>query len=174
VAKPEVEIDVEPASGRWLVDGFAMILVPQHFFMNNHFAMEDALGAEKLAGILAPAGRESAYTWCKGQAERYGLEGEQVFAHYMKRLSQRGWAQFRVLSVDAAAGCATVRVDHSSFVTGSRQACGRRVCYVFGPWLKGAMEFVADNAGGSLTLVGKEKQCVAEGHQHCLFEVAPQ
>ena len=95
-----------------------MILIPQHYFLNNHFALEDALGGEELGRTLAPAGYRSAYHWCEREAEHHGLSGEDVFRHYMRRLSQRGWAQFRVVELDGASGRARVRVNHSVFVTG--------------------------------------------------------
>src|SRR4051812_10136520 len=121
VAKPEVAIEVEDETGRWTVDGLPMILMPEHFFLNNHFAVEDALGREELGRILAPAGYRSAYHWCEREAAHHGIFGEEVFRHYMRRLSQRGWAQFRVVELDGAAGCARVQVTHSVFVTGRRK-----------------------------------------------------
>ncbi|QTL04167.1 4-vinyl reductase [Aquabacter sp. L1I39] len=173
MAKPEIEIDVDPATGQWFVDKMPMILVPQHFYNNNHFALEAALGAEGLDAALAPAGRTSAYVWCKKQSEVYGLSGLDVFAHYMKRLSQRGWGRFTIVAADPAAGTATIRLDHSSFITDESRKAGRRLCYMFAPWLKGAMEFVCEQDGMPRTLVAEEVQCAAEGHDHCVFEVRP-
>ena len=94
MAAPEVPIEVDASTGRWSVDGLPMILVPQHFLLNNHFAVEEALGPDRLEKILRPAGRRSAYFWCEQEAARHGLGATAVFHHYMKRLSQRGWAQF--------------------------------------------------------------------------------
>jgi hypothetical protein len=39
MGKPEVDIRVDDVTGRWSVDGLPMILVPQHFFLNNHYAV---------------------------------------------------------------------------------------------------------------------------------------
>ncbi|MFG1289365.1 DUF5943 domain-containing protein [Xanthobacter versatilis] len=173
MAKPEIEIDVDPATGRWFVDKMPMILVPQHFYNNNHFAIEGALGAEAFDAALAPAGHLSAYVWCKKQAEVYGLEGVDVFAHYMKRLSQRGWGLFSILAIDPAAGTATIRLDNSSFVTEETRSAGRKLCYMFAPWLAGALEFVCEQAGAPQKLEAREVQCAAEGHDYCLYEVKP-
>ena len=173
MAKPEIEIDVDPATGQWFVDQMPMILVPQHFYNNNHFALETALGADGLDAALAPAGRTSAYVWCQKQSEVYGLSGVDVFAHYMKRLSQRGWGRFSILAIDPVAGTATIRLDHSSFVTPETRQFNRKLCYMFAPWLKGAMEFACAQAGTPRTLVAHEVQCAGEGHDHCLFEVTP-
>ena len=46
MGRPRVPIEVDDASGVWSVDGMPMILVPRHFFVNNHLAIEAALGAE--------------------------------------------------------------------------------------------------------------------------------
>lgn len=173
MAKPEVEIDVDPETGRWFVDKMPMILVPQHFYNNNHFAIEAALGAEAFDAALAPAGRLSAFVWCERQAEVYGLSGADIFAHYMKRLSQRGWGRFSILALDPAAGTATIRLDHSSFVTDATKGTGRKLCYMFAPWLAGALEFVCEQAGAPRRLQAREVQCAAEGFDHCLFEVVP-
>ncbi|ABS66113.1 4-vinyl reductase 4VR [Xanthobacter versatilis] len=173
MAKPEIEIDVDPATGRWFVDKMPMILVPQHFYNNNHFAIEGALGAEAFDATLAPAGHLSAYVWCRKQAEVYGLEGVDVFAHYMKRLSQRGWGLFSILAIDPAAGTATIRLDNSSFVTEQTRSAGRKLCYMFAPWLAGALEFVCEQAGAPQKLEAREVQCAAEGHDYCLYEVKP-
>jgi hypothetical protein len=59
VANPQVHIDVDDITGRWSVDALPMILVPQHFFLNNHYAVEAVLGPEKLAEVLRPAGYQS-------------------------------------------------------------------------------------------------------------------
>lgn len=173
MAKPEVEIDVDPATGRWFVDKMPMILVPQHFYNNNHFAIEGAMGEAAFDAALAPAGHKSAFVWCRKQAEVYGLEGVPVFAHYMKRLSQRGWGLFSILAIDPQAGTATIRLDHSSFVTDETKGAGRKLCYMFAPWLAGALEYVCEQQGAPRKLAAREVQCAAEGHDFCLFEVTP-
>ena len=173
MAKPEIVIEVDPDTGRWFVDKMPMILVPQHFYNHNHFAIEGALGAQAFDAALAPAGHLSAYVWCKKQAEVYGLEGVDVFAHYMKRLSQRGWGLFSILAIDPVAGTATIRLDNSSFVTDETRNAGRKLCYMFAPWLAGALEFVCEQAGAPQKLEAREVQCAAEGHDFCLYEVKP-
>lgn len=173
MAKPEIEIDVDPRTGRWLVDAMPMILVPQHFYNNNHFAIEEAMGTEPFDRALAPAGRLSAYVWCRKQADIYHLSGTDVFAHYMKRLSQRGWGFFSIEAIDPTAGTASVRLDHSSFVTDETRGAGRKLCFMFAPWLAGALEYVCEEAGTPRSLAAYEVQCAAEGHNCCRFEVEP-
>ena len=60
MGKPQVDIQVDDATGRWSVDGLPMILVPQHLLLNNHYAVEAVLGPDKLEEVLRPAGRRSA------------------------------------------------------------------------------------------------------------------
>ncbi|OYZ94947.1 MAG: 4-vinyl reductase, partial [Rhizobiales bacterium 17-65-6] len=50
---------------------------------------------------------------------------------------------------------------------------GRKLCYMFAPWLAGALEFVCAQQGAPRMLASREVQCVAEGHDFCLFEVTP-
>lgn len=174
MGKPQVPIEVDDESGAWSVDGMPMILVPRHFFVNNHAAIESALGEARYAEQLFDAGHKSAYVWCEKEARTHGLEGVEVFHHYMKRLSQRGWGQFRVEAVDAETGRARVRVDHSVFVL-EHKGSPRKTCYMFRGWFPGALEFVAVSAGRGLKLSATEVQCAAEGvHDHCIFKMEPQ
>ena len=111
MGRPRVPIEVDDATGVWSVDGMPMILVPRHFFVDNHLATEGALGGAKYAGLLFEAGHRSAYVWCEQEARTHGLAGVEVFHHYMKRLSQRGWAQFKVEScLDHARGNALLDI----------------------------------------------------------------
>ena len=173
MAKPEVQIDVDEETGRWHVDALPMILVPQHFFLNNHYAVEAELGPERLEALLRPAGHRSAYFWCEKEAAHHELSGVDVFRHYLKRLSQRGWGQFQVREVSAQDGRAQVNVSHSAFVDEARRGSGRKVCYMFAAWLEGSLEFVAERSGKPHKLMAKEVSCAAEGHDHCTFVVEP-
>ncbi len=173
MGRPQVPIEVDEASGVWSVDGMPMILVPRHFFVNNHLAIEAALGIEAYAKQLFEAGHRSAYTWCEQEVATHGLSGPEVFHHYMRRLSQRGWGQFTVESLDAATGQARVSVANSAFVLAH---CGapRRTCYMFRGWFPGALELVGTLLGKPLELDSEEIQCAAEGaHECCVFEVTP-
>lgn len=173
MGKPQIDIDVDEKTGRWRVDAMPMILVPQHFFLNNHFAIEAELGAERLAALLRPAGHLSAYVWCEKEAAHHGLSGIDVFHHYMRRLSQRGWGQFEVVEVSPAEGRAEVKVAHSAFVDETRSGACRKVCYMFGAWLEGSLEYVSASADRPQKLVATETSCAAEGHHCCTFSVEP-
>ena len=76
MAKPQVDIQVDEATGRWSGDALPMILVPQHFYLNNHYAIEKVLGPAEMERVLRPAGYKSAYFWCEKEAAFHGLSGE--------------------------------------------------------------------------------------------------
>jgi predicted hydrocarbon binding protein len=95
-----------------------------------------------------------------------------VFEHYLKRLSQRGWGQFRFESHDAPNVRATIRLDNSSFVLQQPDQAGK-LCYMFAGWFAGAMDWVSDQNGVATRSASRETQCASEGHDHCLFTVTP-
>lgn len=174
MAEPQVPIEVDERTGEWRVDGLPMILVPRHFLVNNHREIEAAIGIERNRDLLFAAGHKSAHHWCAKEARTHGLAGIAVFHHYMKRLSQRGWAQFRVHRIDGTSGRALVEARHSVFVAEAGPSAGAKVCYMFRGWFCGALEWVGQQAGGSLALTSEEVYCAAEGgHDHCLFEIRP-
>ena len=172
MAQPDIAIDVDPETGRWSVDTLPMILVPQHFFLNNHYAVEAALGAERLAEVLRPAGHRSAFHWCKKEAAFHDLDGVGVFRHYMRRITQRGWGQFEVVTLDLAAATAAVRLRNSAMLDEERRRSGRKCCTMFASWLEGSLAYAAQDAGVPHEFSAQETYCAAQGtHDHCLFEV---
>lgn len=170
--KPQVPIDVDEATGVWSTDGLPMLYVPRHFFINNHRAVEAALGAARYADIIYGAGYTSARYWCEKEAMTHGLEALSVFEHYLARLSQRGWGQFKFIAADAQAGEADIRLDHSAFAIADAKSAGK-VCYMFSGWFAGAMDWVIGGASGDRASACREVQCQAEGHPHCIFAVRP-
>ncbi|MCB8889384.1 DUF5943 domain-containing protein [Vreelandella malpeensis] len=170
---PELPIEVDSETGVWTTDALPMLYVPRHFFVNNHMAVEDALGPAKYAEILYHAGYKSAWHWCEKEAELHGLEGEEVFEHYMKRLSQRGWGVFITEEIDLDAGTARVRLEHSAFVYQIGKV-NRKIEYMFTGWFAGAMDQILSARGSSRRTVAKQTQSGAEeGHDHGLFVVTP-
>ncbi|ART62812.1 4-vinyl reductase [Kushneria marisflavi] len=170
---PELPIEVDSETGIWTTDALPMLYVPRHFFINNHMAIEEALGAEKYAEILYHAGYKSAWHWCEKEAELHGLEGVDVFEHYMKRLSQRGWGLFITEEIDLEAGTARVRLEHSAFVYQMGKV-DRKVEYMFTGWFAGAMDQILSARGSDLRTVAVQTQSGAQqGHDHGLFVVTP-
>ena len=127
---PEVPIDVDPETGVWTTDGLPMLYLPRHFFINNHLAIEQALGRAAYAKLLYTAGHRSAYYWCEQAAARHRLAGIGVFHHYLSRLSQRGWGRFDGGGIDPQTGTGEVRVTHSCFVAHAGRSAAQKVCYM--------------------------------------------
>ncbi|MGM0535394.1 MAG: DUF5943 domain-containing protein [Pseudomonadota bacterium] len=170
---PELPIEVDAETGVWTTDALPMLYVPRHFFINNHLAVEEALGAETYAEILYHAGYKSAWHWCEKAAECRGLAGEAVFEHYMMRLSQRGWGRFIVEAIDLDAGTCRVRLEHSAFVYQLGKV-GRRVEYMFTGWFAGAMDQILAARGSDLRTVAEQTQSAAEeGCEVGVFETQP-
>jgi hypothetical protein len=170
---PEMPIEVNDETGVWTTDALPMLYVPRHFFINNHMGIEEELGAEVYAQVLYKAGYKSAYYWCEKEAECHGISGVDVFEHYMKRLSQRGWGIFTTQAIDLEAGTCTVRLDHSAFVLQMGQV-NRKVDYMFTGWFAGAMDQVAQSLGYKVKTQAVQTQCAAEeGVEFGLFEVTP-
>jgi hypothetical protein len=173
MAAPQVPIDVEPETGRWITDSLPMLYVPVHFFVNNHRAVEKELGIERYSRLLYQAGYKSAWSWCEHEAEIHHLEGAAVFEHYMNRLSQRGWGLFEVLELDTVAGTADVSITHSVF--NRPDETGRRTGdYMLTGWFAGAMDQILDAAGSSTKT--QAEQVFHEGQTEApygLFRVRP-
>ncbi len=175
--QPLVPIDVDPDSGVWTTNGLPMLYVPRHFFVNNHMAVEAALGKGTYSEALYDAGYRSAYFWCDSEARTHGLEGMAVFEHYLNRLSQRGWGLFSFIEADAATGHAKIRLDHSCFVlaqgvAGAPQSEGK-TCYMFAGWFAGAMDWVGEKLGYDYHTISSETQCAGHGADYCVFTVEP-
>lgn len=170
---PALPIEVDSDTGIWTTDALPMLYVPRHFFINNHVAVEEALGVEAYAEILYHAGYKSAWHWCEKEAELHGLEGVEVFEHYMKRLSQRGWGRFVTEAIDLEGGRARVRLEHSAFVYQLGKV-GRKVDYMFTGWFAGAMDQILAARGSPLRTVAEQTQSAAEaGCDVGIFEVGP-
>lgn len=172
--EPEVPIHVDPESGIWSTDGLPMIYLPRHFYLNHIEAFTKALGEARSARILYEAGYDSAWQWCEKESVQHRMHGADVFLHYMKRISQRGWGQFTVVKLDRATGDAEVKLDHSVFVEGHRKPAEHTLCYGFSGWFAGALEWVGRDVGLNWKLVGSERQCAGSGrHDHCIFWIRP-
>ena len=170
---PKIPIDVDPQTGHWMTDGVPMIYTPRAFFVNIQKAVEEAIGVDGYRQRLYGAAYDATYAWCEVQAKRHALEGTEVFQHYLGRLSGRGWGRFALVGIDAAAGTASARLDHSALAAGFGKA-GRRVCYMFDGAFAAAMDWVGAASGADYRATCRETQCAAEPDaDHCLFEVTP-
>ena len=173
MAAPQVPIDVDPVTGIWTTDGLPMIYMPRHFFVNYYAAMDEALGRERHQAMLYAASHKSAVQWAAAESKTHGLRDVAVFRHYLNRMSQRGWAQFTIEHVDLgtqAGPVARVRVDNSAFGLQLGKT-GRTECAMFAGSFAGCLEWAATDVGQPATLTARETQCIAQGHDHCAFEL---
>jgi predicted hydrocarbon binding protein len=173
MSKPEVDIDVDPESGIWRTDGLPMLYLPRHFFVNNHVAVEEALGLDTYRGILRTATDKSAVHWCKSVAKTLNLSPIETFHRYFQRLSQRGWGQFEVKDVDIDGQCGQIDIRNSIFVLEQHGAqSSRALCYMFEGFMTGALRFLLDADDAALQVECTETHCAAMGDSHCQFEFA--
>ncbi|TPI21481.1 4-vinyl reductase [Mesorhizobium sp. B4-1-1] len=169
--QPEIPIDVDDTSGIWRTDGLPMVYLPRHFLVNNHLAVEAALGRAAYSAILRAATAKSAIEWCEAQLRDKGLDREATFHHYFQRLSQRGWGQFSIDELDIAGRHGNISLKNSIFALEARQQPGQRVCYMFEGFILGAFSFLL--GGSDLSIIEcEEAHCSREGHDHCHFAFA--
>lgn len=171
--QPQIPINVDPESGVWSTGALPMLYVPRHFFLNNHDAIEKALGRAAYASVLFESGYTSAYQWCASEAAEHGMQGMAVFEHYLRQISKRGWGQFSLTATSNGWSPLTVELRQSAFVLGQPDKTGR-LCYMFQGWFAGAVDWIREdrgesNASGPPECI--EVQCCSEGHKRCLFEV---
>ena len=170
---PEMPISVDDETGVWTTDALPMLYVPRHFFVNNHMAIEEEIGAERYAEILYKAGYKSAWHWCEKEAALHDISGEDVFAHYMNRLSQRGWGFFVTEALDLEQGTARVRLENSALVYQYGKV-NRKVDYMFTGWFAGAMDQIARSLGYAVKTRAIQTQSAAEeGCDVGIFVVHP-
>jgi len=171
MANPEVPIDVDPDTGIWRTDGMPMIYLPRHFLVNNHQAMEAALGREAHRGILRAATEKSAMAWCQAETKTHGLAAEATVRHYFRRLSQRGWGRFSLLELSARHGL--IGLENSVFVLEATDRAAQPICYMFEGFVQGALRFLVDSDGigyDNHNIVCEEIQCAAmRQHDRCLI-----
>lgn len=165
---PQVPIDVEAETGIWRTDGLPMLYVPRHFLANLLRDTEAALGREAFRAMLFGSAETSARQWCAAEQRTHGLSALDTFRHYLKRLSQRGYGQFEITALDAAAGTATVVVRHSAFALANPGA-GRPVCAMFEGSFAGGLRHVLADAGHDRPVQCEETACLAASALHCTF-----
>lgn len=168
---PQVPIDVDPESGIWRTDGLPMIYLPRHFLVNLLKGVEAAIGAEACRAMLYDSSELSALQWCRAEAKTHGLAPVETFRHYLRRLSQRGYGQLDIETLDEAAGTATVVVRHSAFALGYGPGTGRPVCHVFEGSFAGGMRYILEMAGRPGVPICREVACAAAGQPECRFEL---
>lgn len=165
MAKPEVEISVDPETGVWTTDGLPMLYVPRHFLMGLLRTVREAVGEAEADRAFYRSSSAAAYRWCELEAGHLGLSGMDVFHFYMQRLSARGWGLFDGSGIDPQSGTGIVTLRHSSFVADAGP--GAKACGFCAGWAPGALEWVGRSQGLDWRLAGHEARCAAEGFAQC-------
>lgn len=169
---PAVKIDVDEASGIWRTDGLPMVYVPRHFMVNMHEEIEQSLGRSEYRAMLERSGAKSARFWCQSQADLLSLPAPEIFAHYLQRLSERGWGRFTIQALDASALTAQIALQSSIYVLEAKDRANAPTCYMFEGFLIGAMQFLCDAQGVTPAAIAcQETACAAMGAPECRFEV---
>ena len=77
----------------------------------------------------------------------------------------------------AVIGHARIHHQHSVFVLALGIAGvpvnKDKACYLCAGWFSGAMDWVGQDTGKTWKTHSEETRCAAEGHEHCVFTVAP-
>jgi len=170
--QPAVPIDVDDTTGIWRTDELPMVYLPRHFLVNNHLAVEAALGREACRAILRASTAKSAIEWCEAQVRGKGLDPETTFRHYFQRLSQRGWGQFSIDALDIAGRRGSISLKNSIFALEAGQQRDQLVCYMFEGFVTGAFSFLLGIADPT-AVECEETYCACDGrHDHCRFDFA--
>jgi hypothetical protein len=177
MGSPQVPIDVDPESGIWRTDGLPMVYLPRHFLVNNHLAVEEALGRDAYRAILRVATEKSAIHWCRAEMKTHGLTAEATFRHYFNRLSQRGWGRFAVDRIDTHGRQGGISIRNSIFTleAARRAAAGEDrgevpLCYMFEGFMTGAFRFLLEAEGKDAAVSCSETRCAGDGvHTDCGF-----
>lgn len=170
MTSPAVPIDVDDTTGIWRTDGLPMVYLPRHFLVNNHLAVEAALGRDAYRAVLRPATAKSAVEWCEAQLRDKGLDREATFRHYFQRLSQRGWGLFSIDELDVAGRRGSISLRNSIFALEAGQQRGQRACHMFEGFVTGAFAFLLGLADPT-AVDCEETYCACDGrHDHCRFD----
>ncbi|MES1152954.1 MAG: DUF5943 domain-containing protein [Dongia sp.] len=174
---PQVPIDVDAETGIWRTDGLPMVYLPRHFLVNNHVAVEEALGRDAYRAILRVATEKSAVHWCRAEMKTHGLTAEATFRHYFNRLSQRGWGRFAVDLIDTTRRRGAITLQNSIFTLEAdrRASVGEArgdapLCYMFEGFMTGAFRFLLEAEGQDHAVTCSETRCAGDGtHPDCGF-----
>ena len=80
MADPSIPIEVDQNTGIWSTDGLTMIYMPRHFFLNTHFAAEDALTEDLYAEQLYTTGHKAAWDWSENEWINYYFKSFAFFS----------------------------------------------------------------------------------------------
>ena len=104
---------LEP-SGRLVLGGQEMILLPRHFFRYILREMQAAAGEEAFRDAFRKAGRDGAVEFCRRHHQAVGGSLRQAVEDYLVQVGLRGWGTF---SLDRlGADCVEIGIHGSALV----------------------------------------------------------
>ena len=172
----DLNIEIDSESGVWTTDGLPMIYAPRHWIIGIHKDVEGALGRETYRELLYESSYRAAQHWCKEQFKYHGYKGRELFEFYLKVSSQRGLAQFSLITYDMKAGLVKVELRNCCYVLHHRHVAGNKSspnteCYAFTGSFSGALTWIADSENLTHKFIGVETECAAQtGREKCELE----
>lgn len=152
------------SSGRLVLNGQAMILLPRHFFRYILREVHDVAGPEAFRSIFRKAGHDGAVTFCRRFQEAHGCTPLEAVEGYLKEMSLRGWGQFTIVRLDPGAGYLEVSLRNTALAAEADLPSGNLI------WegaMQGAMNFLQESLGGrfdeSLSAEGEELRAESDG-----------
>ena len=149
----------------------AMILMPAWFFSGIMKRIVQEAGYDVAAKVYYDAGFDGAYQWGKVQIEA-GLKGVQIMEQYLGSMTHRGWGRFEITQIDDTNGNGLFRLYNSAMAL-DKDPSGHPMCLWVSGAIAGAMQVILDHAGRHLTVIARERQCVAQEADYCEFVVEP-
>jgi len=147
------------SSGRLVLHGQPMILLPRHFFRYILREVYQAAGPEAFGKIFRKAGHDGAVTFCRRFQEVHGSTPQEAVEGYLKEMSWRGWGQFHMVRLDAAAGYLEVSLRNTALAAEADLPSGNLI------WegaMLGALRFLQESLGScfdeSLRAEGQERR----------------
>ncbi|MEJ2168191.1 MAG: 4-vinyl reductase [Desulfobacterales bacterium] len=104
--------------------------------------------------------------------DQAGLSGKDVLEQYMNSASLRGWGKLKITEYDEDAARVVVTLANSA-VAEETGRTDRAVCDHLPGSIAGAFYAILERAGHPRKLAGRETNCLANGDDHCRFEVGP-
>lgn len=105
---------LEP-SGRLILGGQEMILLPRHFLRYILREMKAAAGAAAFDEAFRTAGRDGAMEFCRRHRQAEGVSPRQAVEDYLIQVGLRGWGAFSLDRLDAE--CVEIGVRGSALVS---------------------------------------------------------
>ena len=103
-------------SGRLILKGQEMVLLPRHFFRYILREVKDRAGQDVFEAIFYKAGFDGALRFCTRYREINKCSAPQAVEAYLAEMSSRGWGAFNIQRFVPDEGILTVNLQGSALV----------------------------------------------------------